>query len=96
MSLNRPLYPLRLDAYIPLSGRRGAVLQESLDEGNVIAVVLVYLGGIPLAEAVGADTLIAKIIADYCKLLLNGSLCNGENQVFALYPITQAELLPGG
>ena len=90
MSLNCLLYPLRLNADVPLSHRRRTVLQESLNKGNIVAVVFVDFRCIPLAEAVSADALIAKVVADNGKLLLYGALCDGENQVFALYPIAQA------
>ena len=59
MSFDCLLYPLRLNPYIPLRHGGGAVLQEPLDKGNVIAVLLVNLSRVPLAEAVGADALIA-------------------------------------
>lgn len=36
-----------------------------------MAIVFVYLCGIPFAEAVGADTLIAKIVAHKGKLFLD-------------------------
>lgn len=41
-----------------------AVLQEPLNKGNVIAVVLVYLRCVPLAEAVSAYAFIAKVVAN--------------------------------
>ena len=59
MSFDCLLYPLRLNPYIPLRHGGGAVLQEPLDKGNVKAVIVVDLCGVPLAEAVGADALIA-------------------------------------
>lgn len=90
MSFYCLFYPLRLDADVPLGHSGRTVLQEPLNKGNVIAVVFVYLGCIPLAEAVGADALISKVVADNGKLLLYCPLCDGENQVFALYPIPQA------
>ena len=60
MPLNGLFNSLRLDADIVLSGLCAAVLQEPLDKGNVAAVVLVDLRGVPLAIAVGADALIPK------------------------------------
>ena len=70
MSLNRPFNPLRLNADITLRHGGGAVLQKALDQGNVISVCLVNLRRIPLAEAVGADALIAQVITGDGKLLL--------------------------
>ena len=60
MLLNSSLDSLRLDADVFLRGRRTAVLQEPLDKGNVAAVVLVDLRGVPLAKAAGADAIIPK------------------------------------
>ena len=55
-----PLYrffnPLRLYADIALCYSGRAVLQKPLHKGYIIVVILVYFGGVPLAEAVGADT----------------------------------------
>ncbi len=73
MPLNRLFDPLRLDADVSLCDCGGAVLQEPLDKGNVIAICLVNLCGVPLAEAVGADAMIAQIVTDDRKLLLDGS-----------------------
>ena len=67
------------------------MLQEPLHKGDVIAVVLVNLSSIPLAETVSADALIAKVVADNSKLLLNGSLCDRENALVTLYPIPKIE-----
>ena len=78
MPLNGCFNPLRLDADVTLSDGGGAVLQESLNKSDVIAVFLVDLGGIPFAEAVGADALKAQIITDDSKLLLNGAFGDRE------------------
>jgi len=51
------------------------MLKQPLNQRNIVSVSLVNLRGIPLAEAVGADTLIAKVVADNGKLLLYGALC---------------------
>ena len=72
--LYRLLYSLWLDSDIPLSYCGGAVLQKPLNEGYVAAVGLVYLRGVPLAEAVRAYTVIAQIVADGFKLLLHRAL----------------------
>ena len=84
MSLNRLFYPLRLNADVTLGDGGGAVLQESLDKGNVIPAVLVDLGSIPLPEAVSADALKTQIVTDDGKLLLNRPFCNGEDQILFL------------
>ena len=47
---------LRLNPIIPLYDGGGAMLQKPLDQGNVIAIVLVDLCSVPFAEAVGADS----------------------------------------
>ena len=87
MSLYCLFYPLRFNADVPLGHGCGTVLYEPLYKGNVIAIVFVYLGCIPFAEAVSADAFITKVVAYNGKLLLYCPLCDGENQVFALYPI---------
>lgn len=76
VALNRGLYPLRLNTDIPLRHGGGAVLQKPLDQGDVIAIRLVNLGGVALAEAVGADPLIAQVITGDGKLLL---VCPPQN-----------------
>ena len=43
---------------------------------------------VPFAEAVGADTVIAQIVADYAELLLHGSFCERE------YPICVPDVMP--
>ena len=74
MPFNRFFDPLRLNADVSLGRSGGAVLQEPLDKGNIKPIRLVNLGGVPLAEAVGADALKAQVITDDGKLLLDGSL----------------------
>ena len=64
MVLDSLLYPLRLNADIPLRGGGTAVLQQPLHKGNIVAVILVNLCCVPLAEAVGAYVGIVKIITD--------------------------------
>ena len=64
MILNCVLNSLWLNADIPLCCGGAAVLQQSLNQDDVLAVVFVNLRGIPLAEAVGADALIAQVVAD--------------------------------
>ena len=60
---------MRFNPDAPLRYACGAMLQEPLDKGNVIAVLLVYLCGIPFPKAVGADTL---MVAYKGKLFLYG------------------------
>lgn len=83
-------YPLRLNTDIPLCDGGRAMLQKPLDKGNIIAVCLVNLRGVPFAEAVCADTLIAQIIAHKAELLLYGPLGNGENQLVVADIVPQA------
>lgn len=80
MAFDGLLYPLWLNANVSLCHRCAAVLQESLNKGNVIAVVLVNLRRVPLAEAVSADSLIAQIIADASKDLLHFPCRDWEDQ----------------
>ena len=91
--LNRLLYPLRLDADIALCGGGGAVLQQPLDKGDIVAVILVNLRGIPLAEAVGADVRVAQIITDNVELLPNGALGDREDIIGVADGIAQAVVL---
>lgn len=69
------------------------MLQEPLHKRNIITVALVNLGCIPFPEAVSADALIAKIIADKRKLLLNGPLCDREDKLIRLDAMAQTEVL---
>jgi len=89
MSFDCFFYPLRLNTDVALRGRCGTVLQEPLNKGNVIAVVLVNLCCVPLAEAVSADAFIAKVVADNGKLLLYGAFRDGEDTLIALDGVSQ-------
>ena len=89
MSFNCPFYPLRFDADVPLCNGCGTVLQEPLNKGDVIAIVLIDFCCVPLAEAVGADTLISKVVADNGELLLYCPLCDGEDMLIALDGVSQ-------
>ena len=91
--LNRSLNPLRFDADVSLCDSGGAVLQEALDKGDVIAVCLVDLGGVPLAEAVGADALKSQIVTDDGELLLDRPFGDREYAVIALDAIAQTVIL---
>ena len=59
------LYPLRLNTDVSLCDGGGAVLQKPLHKSNIVAVGLVNLRGVPLAETVCADTLKAQIISPF-------------------------------
>ena len=57
MTLDSLFKLLLLDADIPLRDCGGTVLQELLDKDNIVAVVVVNLSCVELAEAVRADIL---------------------------------------
>ena len=67
-------------------------MKQSLDKGNIIAVVSVNFCGVPFPKAVGADTLIAQVVTDKGKLLLYGARCQGKHQLIAAYSVAQAEV----
>ena len=56
--------PFWLYAYIPLRCRCAGVLQKPLDKGYIVPVAIVYLRGVPFAEAVCTDPLITQIVTD--------------------------------
>ena len=88
MPFNGLLQLLLLDADIALSDCGGAVLQELLDENDIVAVVIINLRRIELAEAVRADILaVPQIGADALQLLLHSSLGNGE------YPCLRSDIV---
>ena len=93
MPLNGCLDSLRLDADITLCDGSRAMLQEPLDKRNVVAVVFVNFGGVPLSEAVGADAFIAKIVTDELQLFLDGSGGNGKDSVLWGNAVSQAVIL---
>ena len=64
-------------------------MEESLDKGNIVAVVLINLRGVPLAEAVSGYTLIAQIVTGNRKLLLYGPLCEREHGFAAADALAQ-------
>ena len=70
---------LGLDADVALGDGGGAVLEQLLDKDDITAVGLVDLRGVPLPEAVGADVLIAQIVAHQPQLFLDGTLCDGKH-----------------
>ena len=57
MTLDGLFKLLLLDADVPLRDCGGAVLQELLDKDDIVAVVIVNLCCVELAEAVRADIL---------------------------------------
>ena len=63
MVLNRLFDPLWLNADVTLGSGSGTVLQQPLHQRNVETVIVVDFRCVPLAEAVGADALIAQIVA---------------------------------
>ncbi|MCI6850880.1 MAG: hypothetical protein MR883_05105 [Clostridiales bacterium] len=65
---------LWLNADISLGGGGTAVLKEPLHQCYVKAVCILDFRCVPLAEAVGTDTLVPQIIADNVKLLLHCTL----------------------
>ena len=81
MILNCLLNLLRFDADVSLRGGCGTVLKEPLHQCYVKAVCVVDFRCIPLAEAVGTDTLVPQIIADDMKLLLYRPLCDRKHKV---------------
>ena len=93
MPLDRCLDPLWLNTNVTLSDSSGTVLKQTLDKGNVVPIVFVDLGSIPLPETVGADVLIAEIVTDDGKLLLYGSGCDGEDQVILSDVVSQTVIL---
>ena len=90
MPLNRGFDALRLNADVALRHACAAVLQKALDKRNVIAAFLVDFGGVPLAEAVGADPLKAQVIAHNGKLLLDCPFGQRKNAVIASDAVSQA------
>lgn len=93
MSFNRLLDPLGFDADVALRDGCAAVLQKALDQGNVKAVVLVDLRGVPFTEAVSADALIAEVITDAGKDLLHFPRRDGENQITVSDAVAQTVIL---
>ena len=81
MILNCLLNFLRFNADVPLRGGCGTVLKEPLHQRYVKAVCVVDFRCVPLAEAVGTDTLVPQVIADNVKLLLHRPFCDGKHKV---------------
>ena len=93
MVLNCLLNSLGFDADVPLGGGCGTVLQQSLDKGNVEPVIVVDFRCVPLAEAVGADTINAQIVAHDFQLLLDCPFRNGKNPLTAPDAVAQTIVL---
>lgn len=75
MTLDSLFKLLLLDADIPLCDCGGTVLQELLDEDDIVAVVVVNLCCVELAEAVRADILtVTQVGANALQPLLHSSL----------------------
>ena len=93
MVLYRLLNPLRLNANITLCGSCAAMLKEPLHQCYIKPIGIVDFGCVPLAEAVGTDTLIAQIVTYNPKLLLYRPFCDWENQFIAPDAAAQAVIL---
>ena len=63
MTGNRLFHLLITHADVAPGDHRTAVLEQTLNQNDVMTVVVVYARCVPLAEAVCADVLIAKVIA---------------------------------
>lgn len=68
------------------------MLQEPLHKCDIVTVALIDFRRVPFPEAVSADALIAKIIADKRKLLLHGPLGDGEDALIVLYAAAQTKV----
>lgn len=78
MSFNGFFYPLRFNSDVTLRCACATVLQKALHKGNVIAVLLVYLCGVPFPKAMRADALIAQVVTDKSELLFARRALSGE------------------
>lgn len=78
---------LRRYTDISLSNGNGAVLQELLHKRNVIAIILIYLGGKEFSERVRSDILITEIIYNFFEILLNCPFLNRKEQFFFIYAV---------
>lgn len=59
----------------------GRVLEKVLNEDDIVARLVVDVRGVPLSETVGADVLIAEIVADELEVVLNLPNRDGEQKV---------------
>ena len=69
------------------------MLQQSLDKGNVEPVIVVDFRCVPLSETVGADAIVAQIVAHDFQLLLDCPFRNGENQFITPDAVAQTVVL---
>ena len=74
---------------IPLRSACVAMLKEPLHKCYIIAIGIVDLRCVPLAEAVGTATLVPQVIAHDPQLFLYCPFCDGKDQVSSLDPIAQ-------
>ena len=93
MILNCLLNLLRFDADVSLRGGCGTVLKEPLHQCYVKAVCVVDFRCVPLAEAVGTDTLVPQIVADNVKLFLHGPFGDGKHKVVPADAVSQTVIL---
>ena len=80
MTGNRLFHLLITHADVAPGDHRTAVLQKPLDKHDVVSVVVVDAGGVPLAEAVGADVLIVEEVAHKLEMVLDLSRADGEQK----------------
>lgn len=100
MSFNGFLKLLLLNADVPLCDCGGTVLQELLDKDDIVAVVVVNLCCVELAEAVRADILaVPQVGANALQPLLHSSLGDWKYPCFGSYIVVEAiaadELIKG-
>lgn len=77
------LDPLRFDADIPLGRRWRAVLQQPLNQGDVLPVVVVDTGGKKFSEGMGADLVIVRsqVVAYQGKVILDGAFRDRKDYI---------------
>lgn len=100
MTLDSLFKLLLLNADVPLRDCGGAVLQELLDKDDIVAVVIVNLCCVELAEAVRADILaVPQVGANALQPLLHSSLGDWKYPCFGSYIVVEAiaadELIKG-
>lgn len=100
MTLDSLFKLLLLDADVPLCDCGGTMLQKLLDENDIVAVVIINLRRIELAEAVRADILAVPQVGAYAlQPLLHSSLGDWKYPCFGSYIVVEAiaadELIKG-
>ena len=93
MAFNCLLHPLGLDADVSLGGCRRRVLQQLLHQSDIMAVAIVYVSRIPLAETVCSDALISQVVTNYFQILLKRPLCDREHSLRPTDIMAQAVVL---